>query len=110
MAGFEVTLYGRFWVTPEAYTAKSTLFCQSIRRSRRDSLSKSKRPGAWLCNVLRGHDVINDYEMLAAAAGKLGILVDTLDRALGELQEIGYVTLTFSARSSHHYKQRDDAQ
>jgi len=31
--------------------------------------------------------------MLAAAAGELGISADTLDRALSELEEIGYVTL-----------------
>src|SRR5215475_2870236 len=56
---------------------------------------KSKRLGAAarLCNVLRGQDVINNYEMLAAAAGELGISADTLDRALSELEEIGYVTL-----------------
>lgn len=56
---------------------------------------KSKRLGAAarLCNVLRGQDVIDDYNILAAAAGELGINADTLDRALGELEEIGYVTL-----------------
>jgi hypothetical protein len=56
---------------------------------------KSKRSGAAarLCNVLRGQDVLDDYEMLAAAAGELGIPADTLDRALSELEEIGYVTL-----------------
>ncbi len=56
---------------------------------------KSKRLGAAarLCNVLRGQDVLDNYEMLAAAAGELGISADTLDRALSELEEIGYVTL-----------------
>jgi DNA-binding transcriptional ArsR family regulator len=56
---------------------------------------KSKRSGAAarLCNVLRGQDVIDNYEMLAAAGGELGISADTLDRALSELEEIGYVTL-----------------
>lgn len=56
---------------------------------------KSRRLGAAarLCNVLRGQDVIDDYNMLAAAAGELGVGADTLDRALGELEEIGYVTL-----------------
>jgi DNA-binding transcriptional regulator YhcF (GntR family) len=43
--------------------------------------------------VLRGQDVIDNYEMLAAAAGELGIPADTLDRALSELEEIGYVTI-----------------
>lgn len=56
---------------------------------------KSKRLGAAarLCNVLRGQDVLDNYEMLAAAAGELSISADTLDRALSELEEIGYVTL-----------------
>jgi DNA-binding transcriptional ArsR family regulator len=56
---------------------------------------KSKRLGAAarLCNVLRGQDVLDNYEMLAAAAGELGIPADTLDRALSELEEIGYVTV-----------------
>jgi len=56
---------------------------------------KSKRLGAAarLCNVLRGQDVLDNYEMLAAAAGELGIPADTLDRALTELEEIGYVTV-----------------
>jgi hypothetical protein len=56
---------------------------------------KSKRIGAAarLCNVLRGQDVLDNYEMLAAAAGELGIFADTLDRALSVLEEIGYVTV-----------------
>jgi DNA-binding transcriptional ArsR family regulator len=56
---------------------------------------KAKRLGAAarMCNVLRGQDVIDNYQMLAAAAGELGIQADTLDRALAELEEIGYVTL-----------------
>lgn len=41
--------------------------------------------------------MLDNYEMLAAAAGELGISADTLDRALGELEEIGYVTIHKSA-------------
>lgn len=69
---------------------------------------KSKRLGAAarLCNVLRGQDVINDYEMLAAAAGELGIQADTLDRALTELEEIGYVTLQKSGGEIRKLEER----
>jgi hypothetical protein len=56
---------------------------------------KSKRLGAAarVCTVIRGQDVLDNYEMLVAAAGELGIPADTLDRALSELEQIGYVTL-----------------
>lgn len=69
---------------------------------------KSKRLGAAarLCNVLRGQDVLDNYEMLAAAAGELGISADTLDRALAELEEIGYVTLHKSSGEIRKVEER----
>jgi hypothetical protein len=69
---------------------------------------KSKRSGAAarLCNVLRGQDIIDNYEMLAAAAGELGIPADTLDRALNELEEIGYVTLHKSSGDIRKVEER----
>jgi hypothetical protein len=56
---------------------------------------KSKRFGAAarVCNLIRGRDVVTDYNALVAACGELGIGADTLDAALRELQEVGYVTL-----------------
>ena len=56
---------------------------------------KSKRFGAAarVCNLIRGCDVVSDYNSLVAAAGELGIGADTLDAALRELEEIGYARL-----------------
>src|SRR5262245_54603817 len=56
---------------------------------------KSKRFGAAarVCNLIRGCDVVSNYNSLVAAAGELGIGADTLDAALRELEEIGYVSL-----------------
>ena len=69
---------------------------------------KSKRLGAAarLCNVIRGQDVLDNYEMLVAAAGELGISADTLDRALSELEEIGYVTLNKSGGEIRKVEER----
>lgn len=41
--------------------------------------------------------MIDQYDMLCAATGELGIPADTVDKALTELEEIGYVKLTRSA-------------
>ncbi len=59
---------------------------------------KSKRLGAAIriCNLIKGRDVISQYDVLCAAAGELGIPADTVDKALNELEEIGYVSLTRS--------------
>ena len=56
---------------------------------------KSKRLGAAvrIANIIKGQDVISNYDFLLAAAGELRIQADTLEKALGELEEIGYVTL-----------------
>lgn len=56
---------------------------------------KSKRLGAAvrIANLIKGQDVIKNYDFLLAAAGELRIPSDTLDKALDELEEIGYVTL-----------------
>jgi hypothetical protein len=56
---------------------------------------KSKRLGAAVrvANLIKGQDVIDNYEFLLAAAGELRIPADTLEKALGELEEIGYVSL-----------------
>ncbi len=56
---------------------------------------KSKRLGAAvrIANLIKGQDVIKNYDFLLAAAGELRIPADTLDKALEELEEIGYVTL-----------------
>jgi DNA-binding transcriptional ArsR family regulator len=56
---------------------------------------KSKRFGAAarVCNLIKGCDVVSDYNSLVASAGELGIGADTLDAALRELEEIGYVSL-----------------
>ena len=56
---------------------------------------KSKRLGAAIriANLIKGQDVISNYEYLLAAAGELKIGADTLDKSLEELEEIGYVTL-----------------
>lgn len=56
---------------------------------------KSKRLGASarIANLIKGQDVIENYEFLLAAAGELRIPADTLDKALVELEEVGYVTL-----------------
>lgn len=56
---------------------------------------KSKRLGAAvrIANLIKGQDVISNYDFLLAAAGELRIQADTLEKALGELEEIGYVTL-----------------
>jgi len=57
---------------------------------------KTKRLGAAvrICNLIKGRDVIDQYDLLCAAAGELGIGADTAERALSELEEIGYVTVT----------------
>lgn len=56
---------------------------------------KSKRFGAAIriCNLIRGRDVIRNYNALVAATGELGIGADTLDIALREMEEIGYVSI-----------------
>ncbi len=56
---------------------------------------KTKRLGAAVrvANLIKGQDVISDYNYLLAAAGELKIPADTLDKSLEELQEIGYVSL-----------------
>lgn len=56
---------------------------------------RSKRLGAAvrICNIIKGQDVIKNTQMLFVAAGELGISADTVDKALYELEEIGYVTL-----------------
>jgi len=60
---------------------------------------KSKRLGAAarIANLIKGQDVITNYEFLLAAAGELRIPADTLEKSLSELEEIGYVTLHKSA-------------
>lgn len=56
---------------------------------------RSKRLGAAarIANLIKGQDVIRNYDFLLAAAGELRIPADTLEKALYELQGIGYVTL-----------------
>lgn len=56
---------------------------------------KSKKLGAAtrICSLIRGTDVVSEYEALLAACGELGIVADTVDAALTELQEVDYVTL-----------------
>ena len=56
---------------------------------------KSKRFGAAarIANLIKGQDVITNYDFLLAAAGELRIPADTLEKALSELEEIGYVAL-----------------
>ena len=56
---------------------------------------KSKRFGvaARICNLIRGYDVVKDFNVLAAAGGELGISADTLDAGLRELEEVGYVRI-----------------
>jgi len=56
---------------------------------------RAKRFGAAarVCNLIRGCDVVSRYDALVAAAGELGIGADTLDAALRELEEVGYVTV-----------------
>lgn len=56
---------------------------------------KSKRLGsaARICSLIGGQEVIKDYNALVAAAGELAINADTLETALTELQEIGYITI-----------------
>ncbi len=56
---------------------------------------KSKRFGAAarICSLIRGRNVIQDYNLLVSAGGELGIFADLLEKALEELQDIGYVTL-----------------
>jgi hypothetical protein len=57
---------------------------------------KTKRLGAAvrICNLIKGRDVIDQYDQLCAATGELGIGADTAEKALNELEEIGYVTIT----------------
>ena len=57
--------------------------------------NKSKRLGAAvrICNIIKGQDVITKPEILLIAAGEMGISADTVDKALGELEEIGYITV-----------------
>jgi len=59
---------------------------------------KAKKFGAAarVCNLIRGRDVIKDYNALVAACGELGISADTLDNALRELEQIDYVRLARS--------------
>ena len=49
---------------------------------------KSKRLGAAarICNLIRGADVVSEYEALLAACGELGVVADTVDAALRELE------------------------
>lgn len=56
---------------------------------------KSKRFGAAvrICNLIRGQEVIKNYDTLVAATGELGIGADTLDLSLREMEEIGYVSI-----------------
>jgi len=60
---------------------------------------KSKRIGAAvrIANLIKGQDVVDSYYFLLAAAGELRISADTLDKALCDLEEIGYVTIQRSA-------------
>jgi hypothetical protein len=60
---------------------------------------KTKRLGAAVrvCNLIKGRDVIAQYDVLCAAAGELGIPADTVEKALSELEEIGYVSVTRKA-------------
>src|SRR5438128_10495123 len=71
---------------------------QATWRSDRDSFRKTKRLGAAIriCNLIKGRDVISQYDVLCAAAGELGIPADTVDKSLSELEEIGYVSLARS--------------
>jgi hypothetical protein len=59
---------------------------------------KTKRLGAAIriCNLIKGRDVISQYDVLCAAAGELGIPADTVDKSLSELEEIGYVSIARS--------------
>jgi len=56
---------------------------------------RSKRLGASarIANLIKGQDVIKNYDFLIAAAGELRISSDTLQISLSELEEIGYVTV-----------------
>ena len=69
---------------------------------------KSKRFGAAarVCNLIRGCDVVSDYNSLVASVGELGIGADTLDAALRELEEIGYVSLHRSGGDIHKIEER----
>ncbi|MFH1371608.1 MAG: hypothetical protein ABII09_10035 [Planctomycetota bacterium] len=55
--------------------------------------NKSKRLGAAvrICNIIKGQDVVTNPQILFIAAGELGISADTVEKALSELEEIGYV-------------------
>ncbi|MDD5727540.1 MAG: hypothetical protein PHV59_03155 [Victivallales bacterium] len=68
----------------------------------------SKRLGAAvrIANLIKGQDVISNYDFLLAAAGELSISADTLDRALVELEEIGYVTLYKSSGDIRKVEER----
>ena len=69
---------------------------------------KSKRFGAAarICNIIRGCDVVSDFNSLVAAAGELGIGADTLDASLRELEEIGYVSLFRSGGDIRRIEER----
>lgn len=69
---------------------------------------KSKRFGAAarICNLIRGCDVVSDYNSLVASAGELGIVADTVDAALRELEEIGYVTVYRSGGDTQKIEER----
>ena len=60
---------------------------------------KSRRLGAAVrvANLIKGQDVITDFNYLLAASGELRISADTLEKSLDELEEIGYVTIHKSA-------------
>lgn len=69
---------------------------------------KSKKFGAAarICSLIRGRNVIKNYESLVAAAGELGIGADTLEKALSELEKINYVTLYKSADEIQSIEER----
>lgn len=69
---------------------------------------KTKRLGAAVrvANLIKGQDVISDYNYLLAAAGELKIPADTLDKSLEELEDIGYVTLHKSAGEIRKIEER----
>ena len=69
---------------------------------------KSKKIGAAarICSLIKGRNVISEYDSLVSAAGELGIFADTLDRCLEELQEIGYVTVHRSSGEIRKIEER----
>ena len=69
---------------------------------------KSKKFGAAarICSLIKGRDVINNYDALVAAGGELGIGADTLENVLSELEKINYVTLYRSAGDIQKVEER----